>query len=187
MTSNPSLPVRPLPTTQHRFPWHHFSMRFSSTPRGARLARRLAGERFDAWGIPYGSDTHDALTLIVAELSANAVCHGLVPGRDFRLCVSAEGTALRVEVTDTRGERIPVLTEPSDDLDGDGDGGRGLVLVAALADRWGWYPCTDGPGKTVWAVLGTRPTPRLDSRAHPLPPAALGPESLRRPAVGEGV
>lgn len=160
-------------------------MRFSSTPRGARLARRLAGERFDAWGIPYGSDTHDALTLIVAELSANAVCHGLVPGRDFRLCVSAEGTALRIEVTDTRGERIPVLTEPSNDLDG--DGGRGLVLVAALADRWGWYPCTDGPGKTVWAVLGTRPTPRLDSRAHPLPPAVLGPESLRRPAVGEGV
>ncbi|MFE9819182.1 ATP-binding protein [Streptomyces sp. NPDC005773] len=186
MTSNPSLPVRPLPTAQRRFPWHHFSMRFSSTPRGARLARRLAGERFDAWGIPYGSDTHDALTLVVAELSANAVCHGLVPGRDFRLCVSAEGTALRVEVTDTRGERIPVLTEPADDLDGDGDGGRGLVLVAALADRWGWYPCTDGPGKTVWAVLGTRPARRLDSRAHPLPPAVLAPGSVL-PGVGEGV
>lgn len=156
MNSNSPLPLRPLPTTQPRFPWHHFSMRFSSTPRGARLARRLAGERFDAWGIPYGSDAHDALTLIVAELCANAVRHGLVPGRDFRLRLSAEGAALRIEVTDTRGERVPTLTQPSDVPDGDGEGGRGLLLVAALADRWGWYPCSDGPGKTVWAVLDPR-------------------------------
>ncbi|MEU8624442.1 ATP-binding protein [Streptomyces sp. NPDC048669] len=156
MNSNSPLPLRPLPTTQPRFPWHHFSMRFSSTPRGARLARRLAGERFDTWGIPYGSDAHDALTLIVAELCANAVRHGLVPGRDFRLRLSAEGAALRIEVTDTRGERIPALTQPSDVPDGDGEGGRGLLLVAALADRWGWYPCSDGPGKTVWAVLDLR-------------------------------
>ncbi|MEU9848655.1 ATP-binding protein [Streptomyces sp. NPDC047985] len=151
MTSNPPLPVRPTRPTQPRFPWHDFSMRFSSTPRGARLARHLAGERLDAWGIPYGSDAHDTLTLIVAELSANAVSHGHVPGRDFRLRLSAEGATLRVEVTDTRGERLPALAEPSDDLDG--DGGRGLLLVAALTDRWGWYPCADGPGKTVWAVL----------------------------------
>ncbi|MFE6492816.1 ATP-binding protein [Streptomyces sp. NPDC057748] len=154
MTSNPPLPVRPLRANQPRLPWHHFSMRFSSTPRGARLARRLAGERLDAWGVPYGTDAHDALTLIVAELSANAVSHGLVPGRDFRLRLSAEGTGVRVEVTDTRGEKVPALTEPSDTPDGDGvgEGGRGLLLVAALADRWGWYPCADGPGKTVWAV-----------------------------------
>ncbi|MFE3903964.1 ATP-binding protein [Streptomyces sp. NPDC059153] len=152
MTSNPPLPVRPLRTNQPRLPWHHFSMCFSSTPRGARLARRLAGERLDAWGVPYGSDTHDMVTLVVAELSANAVSHGLVPGRDFRLCLSAEGTAVRVEVTDTRGEKVPALTEPSDNLDDGGEGGRGLLLVAALADRWGWYPCADGPGKTVWAV-----------------------------------
>ncbi|WP_405718682.1 ATP-binding protein [Streptomyces sp. NBC_00046] len=148
MTSNSPLPVRPLRTNQPRFPWHHFSMRFSSTPRGARLARRLAGERLDAWGIPYGSDTHDTVTLVVAELSANAVRHGLVPGRDFRLLLSAEGSTVRVEVTDTRGEKVPALTDPSDSS----IGGRGLLLVAALADRWGWYPCADGPGKTVWAV-----------------------------------
>ncbi|WP_333733121.1 ATP-binding protein [Streptomyces sp. IBSBF 3010] len=136
------------------------SGRFSSTPRGARLARRLAGERLDAWGVPYGSATHDAVTLVVAELSANAVRHGHVPGRDFRLRPSAEGTALRVEVTDTRGERVPVrpAAEPpraglSGDEGVDGDGGRGLLLVATLADRWGWFPRTDGPGKTVWAVV----------------------------------
>ncbi|GAA2423739.1 hypothetical protein GCM10010421_07600 [Streptomyces glaucus] len=30
-------------------------------------------------------------------------------------------------------------------------GGRGLLLVKALADRWGCAPRPDGPGKTVWA------------------------------------
>lgn len=149
MTSKPQLPVRPIRPAQPRFPWHHFTMRFTSTPRGARLARRLAGERLDTWGIPYGSDTHDALTLISSELAANAVRHGLVPGRDFRLRLSAEGTIVRVEVTDSRGECAPTAADPSDDL----DGGRGLLLVAALANHWGWYPCEDGPGKTVWAVL----------------------------------
>ncbi|WP_406343755.1 ATP-binding protein [Streptomyces sp. NBC_01578] len=149
MTSKQPLPVRLNRTGQPLFPWHHFTMRFSSTPRGARLARRLAGKRLDAWGIPYGGDAHDVLTLIVAELSANAVRHGRVPGRDFRLRLSVEGATLRVEVTDSRGESVPALAEPSNGL----DGRRGLLLVAALTDRWGWYPCIDGPGKTVWAVL----------------------------------
>ncbi|MEV6794437.1 ATP-binding protein [Streptomyces sp. NPDC051320] len=153
MTSKPPLPVRPIRTTQPRSPWHHFTMCFTATPRGARLARRLAAERLDTWGIPYGSDAHDALTLVVSELGANAVRHGLVPGRDFRLRLSAEGRTVRVEVTDTRGESIPALAEPSDEL----EGGRGLLLVAALTDRWGWYPCEDGPGKTIWAVLDVGP------------------------------
>ncbi|MFJ6855056.1 ATP-binding protein [Streptomyces sp. NPDC091271] len=155
MTSRqPPLPVR---TTRTHFPWHDFTMRFSSTPRGARLARRLAGERLDAWGVPYGSDAHDALLLTVGELSSNAVRHGHVSGRDFRLRLSAEGTAIRVEVTDTRGECLPT---PADPASPDQEGGRGLLLVAALADRWGWYPCADGPGKTVWAVLEVSPCPK---------------------------
>ncbi|MGY3204511.1 hypothetical protein [Streptomyces sp. TE5632] len=48
-------------------------MRFTSTPRGARLARRLAAIRLDAWGIPYGTDPHDTIVLIVAELTAAGV------------------------------------------------------------------------------------------------------------------
>ncbi|MFF4066041.1 ATP-binding protein [[Kitasatospora] papulosa] len=162
MTSKqPPLPKRPAPTAQPRFTWHHFTMRFSSTPRGARLARRLAGERLDAWGIPYGSEAHDALLLTVAELSSNAVRHGHVHGRDFRLRLVAEGTAIRIEVTDTRGECLPTPAGPASP---DQEGGRGLLMVAALADRWGWYPCVDGPGKTVWAVLEVSRCPeRQDS------------------------
>ncbi|WP_164251962.1 ATP-binding protein [Streptomyces sp. S4.7] len=160
MNGKPPLPVRPVRVTQPPAPTNHFTMRFSSTPRGARLVRCLAGERLDAWGIAYGSEPHDALTLIVAELCANAVCHGRVPGRDFRLGLTVaqapDGASVAVEVTDTRGEKLP---EPSPapagspDPPDDADGGRGLLLVAALADDWGWYPRFDGPGKTVWATL----------------------------------
>ncbi|MFF7778931.1 ATP-binding protein [Streptomyces tanashiensis] len=130
-----------------------FAMRFTSTPRGARLARRLVGVRLDEWGVPYGTGAHEAVVLIAAELTANAVRHGHIPGRDFhlRLCVTAEPRpTARVEVSDTRAERVPprpgALPAP-----GLADGGRGLLLVAGLAARWDWHARPQGPGKTVWA------------------------------------
>jgi anti-sigma regulatory factor (Ser/Thr protein kinase) len=135
--------------TQPPLTVHQFAMRFSSTPRGARLARRLCGTRLDAWGVPYGSDAHDTVTLIAAELCANAVRHGHVPGQDFHVLLTADpatGT-VRLEVSDTRGERLPRVGTAAPD-----DGGRGLLLVEALADRWGCSArAGGGPGKTVWA------------------------------------
>ncbi|MFC5015286.1 ATP-binding protein [Streptomyces lienomycini] len=136
-------------------PLREFRMSFTSTPRGARLARRLASHRLDAWGHPYDSDLNTTVTLIVGELTANAVTHGRVPGRDFRLCLSLDVVErlVRVEVTDTRDERMPpgppsALPEP------DAESGRGLCLVAALASRWAVLPRTDGgPGKTVCAEV----------------------------------
>ncbi|MGK5497172.1 ATP-binding protein [Streptomyces sp. URMC 125] len=137
-----------------------FTLRFSSTPRGARLARRLCAERLDSWGVPYGSDDHDVLSLLVSELATNAVTHGHVAGRDFRvhlLALSAPAAAsltVRVEVTDTRGDALPepAAAPATDPAAGPAPvGGRGLLLVEALADRWGCAPRPDGPGKTVWA------------------------------------
>ncbi|MFF1514409.1 ATP-binding protein [Streptomyces sp. NPDC058305] len=142
-----------VPHTELTSPTRHFTMRFSSTPRGARLARRLAGQRLDAWGVPYGSAAHDEVTLVVAELCANAVRHGRVPGRDFRLWLGADAVTVRVEVTDTRAEGTPEPASPG----ADGEGGRGLLIVAGLAATWGWREQSDGPpGKTVWAEYSLR-------------------------------
>ncbi|WP_031083344.1 ATP-binding protein [Streptomyces sp. NRRL WC-3549] len=128
-----------------------FELRFSSTPRGARLARRLASHRVHEWGHRYGSEVNDTVSLVVGELAANAVTHGLVPGRDVLLRLSrAAGGRLRVEVGDTRGERLPA---PPADPPGDAETGRGLLLVAALAEEWGVVPREGAPGKTVWASL----------------------------------
>lgn len=129
-----------------------FTMRFSSTPRGARLARRLVADRLDAWGHPHTSTANETLTLITAELAANAVRHGHVPGRDFEVRLTTrDGGVLRVEVSDTRTERVPTLS--LDESPADAESGRGLMLVAALADEWGATPRMHAPGKTVWAVL----------------------------------
>ena len=126
-------------------------MRFTSTPRGARLARRLVSHRLNDWGHPYTTPTNETLTLITAELTANAVRHGHVPGRDFhlRLALEPSGTVCRIEVTDTRAERLLAPGAPHPD----GESGRGLLLVDALADDWGVAPRPAAPGKTVWAEV----------------------------------
>ncbi|MFF4690139.1 ATP-binding protein [Streptomyces sp. NPDC001307] len=134
-----------------------FAMSFTSTPRGARLARLFVAHCLDAWGHPYDSKVNETLTLITAELCANAVRHGRVPGRDFHVRLTTEaGGALRLEVSDTRGERRPAVVPPADP---DAESGRGLLLVTALADEWGVMERRGGPGKTVWASLkaGRRP------------------------------
>ncbi|MGC9496325.1 ATP-binding protein [Streptomyces sp. WG7] len=137
-----------------------FEMRFTSTPRGARLARRLAAHRLDAWGIPYGTGPHEEIVLVVGELTANAVRHGHVPSRDFHLLLHASEHArtVRIEVTDTRTERTPPEPDALPAPDPEDTSGRGLLLVAGLATRWGWHRRPGGPGKTVWAEC-VRATP----------------------------
>ncbi|WP_158994798.1 ATP-binding protein [Streptomyces sp. QHH-9511] len=126
-----------------------FTQRFSSTPRGARLARRLALLQLDRWGIPHGTPVSDTAALLVAELAANAVTHGRVPGRDFELSLSCTpGLRLRVDVTDTRTEGRPRLA-PTLPL---ADTGRGLLLVETLATRWAVLERVP-VGKTVRAEL----------------------------------
>ncbi|MEU9914748.1 ATP-binding protein [Streptomyces sp. NPDC051001] len=140
-------------------------MHFTSSHRGARLARRLVSHRLDAWGHPYTCDANETLTLITAELAANAVRHGHVAGRDFHVRLTETGDGprrriLRVEVTDTRTERVPLLA--SQEPPGDEESGRGLLIVACLASRWAVAPRVSGPGKTVWAELwlpGETPVP----------------------------
>ncbi|MDT0390487.1 ATP-binding protein [Streptomyces dubilierae] len=130
-----------------------FTQRLSSTPRGARLARRLTLNQLHSWGIPYGTDLSDAVGAIVAELAANAVTHGRVPGRDFALRAELVPGRVRVEVADSRsGPPCPprpgaVRTPPSLD-----EHGRGFVLVDALADRWEVLD-REPPGKVVRAEV----------------------------------
>ncbi|MFF0461173.1 ATP-binding protein [Streptomyces mexicanus] len=145
---SPPTPRSPVSATRLDRHIRSLSLQLSPTPRGARLARLIATEQLRSWGLPLHPAEH-----IVAELAANAATHGRVPGRDFRLLLYVVGDTLRIEVTDTRGDRLPHLRQVAPD----GECGRGLLLVDALADRWG---VTEGPAprKTVWAEVDTRPT-----------------------------
>ncbi|MCX4847336.1 ATP-binding protein [Streptomyces sp. NBC_00893] len=126
-----------------------FVQRFSATRRGARLARHLAVHQLDTWGVPYGSGLSDDIAVIVSELAANAVLHGLVPGRDFELRLIALADTLRIEVSDALGERGPEVRHSRPGA----ESGFGLHLVGALATAWGVKD--RGVGKTVWAELAT--------------------------------
>ncbi|MEU6992417.1 ATP-binding protein [Streptomyces sp. NPDC046465] len=136
-------------------PVHQFTILLSATRRGARLARLLTREQLHSWEHPFESAEQ-----IVAELANNAVLHGHVPGRSFRLVLTLiAANTLRVEVTDARADRSPPLhpRRPSPEA----ESGRGLLLVEALAARWG----TDlgtlplSPCKTIWAEIDAPPCP----------------------------
>ncbi|MFE2976576.1 ATP-binding protein [Streptomyces sp. NPDC059258] len=137
--------------TQPRARTGQFAVQLSATRRGARLARLLATEQLRAWGLPL----EDA-SLVIGELATNAALHGYVPGRDFRILLSVYGDTLRIEVSDTRGDRLPVKAEPSaasaSASASESESGRGLLLVEALSVRWGTEH-GPFPRKTVWAEV----------------------------------
>ena len=134
---------------------HTFAMQFTSSPRGARLARRLAVKRMEQWRCAATSDISCSVALLVGELTANAVRHGRVPGRDFalRLVLDPERARVRIEVSDANPEPPPVRSVAPGP---DDESGRGLLLVDILAARWGTSPRSP-VGKTVWAEVEREP------------------------------
>ncbi|SCK26770.1 Anti-sigma regulatory factor (Ser/Thr protein kinase) [Streptomyces sp. WMMB 714] len=133
---------------------------FRRERRSVPAAREFAARALAEWCA--GARTDDVL-LCVSELAANAVLHGVPPGRGYRLSLLLEPAAgrLRVEVDDSG----PGLSLVRERRAGDEDaGGRGLLLVSALADKWG-VDARD-PGKTVWCELELhrRPGPAGEGR-----------------------
>ncbi|MFF7634433.1 ATP-binding protein [Kitasatospora sp. NPDC008050] len=127
---------------------------FVSSRRGAWQARLAAGRQLTFWGWSPAEELYHDVALIVSELASNAVTHGHVRGRDFQLHMllgpcPGLATVLRIEVSDSRGERMPQL--PSAPEYG-AEAGRGLLLVDALVDRWGSV-ARPPSGKTLWCEL----------------------------------
>ena len=133
----------------------------SRGPRSAGAARRLTRDTLRDWGLP--SLAEDA-ELIVGELLANAVTHGAQPGggrepgqEDLGLRLRC-GTGVVICAVLDPSDAGPVVKAPG----GAEPSGRGLRIVDALSDAWGWSPIT-GRGKAVWAVLSV-PHGRADGR-----------------------
>jgi anti-sigma regulatory factor (Ser/Thr protein kinase) len=116
---------------------------------GARTARqRLTAELSGMVPPPLLAD----VIAVVAELVGNAVRHAEpLPGGVVRVAWRAhrdgDGDRIEVRVTDGgAGDPPRVRTVGPDSVDG-----RGLTIVAALADRWGVD--RDGLGQCVWAEI----------------------------------
>ncbi|MFJ3924819.1 ATP-binding protein [Streptomyces sp. NPDC090022] len=111
------------------------------------LAREELREALLRWGLQEVTD--DAL-LVASELVTNAVRHAVAPrDREIETRYVRLARGVRVEVHDACPVR-PVLKEAPY-----GDGGRGLWLVAAVADRWAVGE-RGGPGKRVWAEVSVK-------------------------------
>ncbi|KAA0935880.1 ATP-binding protein [Streptomyces apricus] len=115
-----------------------------SVPRARALAHAVLGE----WGID--QDVLDTAELLLSELVTNALRAHAPSGRQVgvRIARSTEEGLLMMEVSDEAPGRPEVRTPGDDET-----GGRGLLLVEALAHRWGVEEHEAGTGKTVWAEL----------------------------------
>jgi anti-sigma regulatory factor (Ser/Thr protein kinase) len=123
----------------------------SRGPQSARAARRLTRNTLRDWGLAFLAEDAEA---IVGEFVANAVTHaasGELPRKQ-----SPENLGLRL--VRRTGEVICAVLDPSDsapvlkDPESVEESGRGLQMVDALSDVWGWSPVA-GRGKAVWAIL----------------------------------
>ncbi|WP_030677917.1 ATP-binding protein [Streptomyces rimosus] len=125
---------------------HEDKLDYTPTARSVSLARRRTARLVAEWG---QESIAGDVALIVSELATNALLHGSLRGRLFRVRLVVSTATLRVEVSDPRGERLPRKRRGVVSTSG-----YGLVLVDGLADRWGTEPRT--VGKTVWAEVGLR-------------------------------
>lgn len=120
-------------------------MEFTAQPKCVRLVRQQVGRALTRWG--YGKDDIASVVMVCSELATNAVQH--TTGGPFTVQVTAGGSHCLIQVTDP-GEGTPSPRTPASDE----EHGRGLQLVAALAEEIGYHP-HEPFGKTVWARLAT--------------------------------
>lgn len=130
------------------------ALRIECGREGFARARAFTRRTLAGWSLEHCGD--DA-TVVVTELAANAAKHA-VPfapdgGTDVWLGLALDGAHLVLTVSDPCGSR-PVPDRPAGP--GLAEHGRGLGIVDALAEEWGWTP-RPPQGKTVWARLPTHP------------------------------
>ncbi|HXL90527.1 MAG TPA: ATP-binding protein [Streptosporangiaceae bacterium] len=118
--------------------------------QAGRMARRFTRGTLAEWGLATLADDAEA---IVGEFVANAVSHA---ARATAAAPHVQQVGLRL--LRRTGEVMCAVLDPSDSApvlrkpSRTDEAGRGLQMVDALSDVWGWSPVA-GRGKAVWAIL----------------------------------
>ncbi|WP_042441892.1 SpoIIE family protein phosphatase [Streptacidiphilus jiangxiensis] len=147
---------------------------FEPVGRSVAGARAFVRDTLQGWG--FGEVVDDAVVL-VSELVTNAVVHA---GTAALVELLRQGEQVRIEVGDRYPRRaLPIYPGadegPAPTAELEREGGRGLLLCAALASRWGVdYTATD---KRVWFTLDLPARPTGTRAAGPVTPDAQLPEA----------
>jgi anti-sigma regulatory factor (Ser/Thr protein kinase) len=109
----------------------------------ARLhARQVLWE----WGFRLGENAE----LLVTELVTNAVkaSRAMTQAFPVRLWLASDSAQVLILVSDA-SPQPPVRMDTSDEA----ENGRGLMVVEAISEQWGWYFREGKDGKVVWATV----------------------------------
>ncbi|MGW0611431.1 ATP-binding protein [Streptomyces sp. NPDC002788] len=141
------------------------TLRIECSREGFARARSFTRDTLHIWSLDHRCDD---TTLVVTELAANAATHGApepsgaTEAPRIGLGLVLNPTHLLVTVSDSQ-DRPPVCAPAGVALE---EHGRGLCIVDALSEEWGWTP-TPPAGKTVWARLSTLLLPTCPLTSHP--------------------
>ncbi|MFG2885885.1 ATP-binding protein [Streptomyces sp. NPDC048297] len=137
------------------------TFRFPKRRQHVPGARQQVRKALANWGIT--GELADPVLLLANELVTNAVTHCRVSCAQVEVRLTLREAHLVLEVSDPDRDRLPRLRDSAPDE----EGGRGLALVAALAEAWGsrQEPYT----KCVWAVFALTEQPGRPPRAPSTP------------------
>lgn len=122
-------------------------LELGALPSAVPCARLHAKQVVWEWGL---TELSEATELLVSELTTNAmrVSQALDQDSPIRLWLLSDKTRLLILVWD--GNPCPPVRM---DATADAESGRGLVLVDAISEQWGWHPASDLGGKWIWCRL----------------------------------
>ena len=138
--------------------WTRFPRVATRTPgadaRSVHAARDFTIATLQRWGT---AQRCDDIAIVVSELLTNALRHALPacgqtrPQSAIRLGLLQPGPCVVCAVADP-SQAAPIPNDPSLTA----ETGRGLHVIGALADTWGYTTPSDN-GKVVWAIFSIKP------------------------------
>ena len=161
-----------IPPSHHGRDLEHWPLRdvliLGAIKSAVPSARAYLRQLLSGWGqAEVGPDAG----VVVSELVTNSVAAsaGLrLAAAPVLVWLGSDSHCLLLAVADA-SPRPPVRLSPGPDA----ERGRGLALVEALSNRWGWHPASiTGLRKVVWAEwrlpsgAGQRPVTGLPDRCH---------------------